>query len=622
LPSEARQKLYIQPVGPDAVLRRALVGALIAMAVVAAWSLTRAPDAHAASPLEVLALKLQPCPTYEVGRMRDDYSAAELAAAKQGDFDVFGGLRTHLEPPVDWAQDPYADRSWVHYLHGFLWLDQLLRSYVADDDLSALADARDLLVDWVAAVRPGDPDYPDEAWGDKTTGDRAGYLAFVTRAAACRGLLTDSQASALIDAAREHATTLANPAGYVPNNHGLFVDIGLARLALHMGFLNDAAGWDGLARGRFASTLDGRLAGDEGLWLEHSAGYQFTVMRLVEKFERVIGDPEAFTPELAQMTEAAGWLVLPSGRLFPWGDSRSGGVAGWAVDEGADDEGLHAFMASGLAVVKGDGAYLAVTSSFHNRTHKHADELGFHLYDRGRDVISDSGFSDYNIDKWQFFSRSAQAHSVLTLRDRGFPVGEEKYAYGSGLVATGEGDGWYAIEGRNPLLGKWGVHHHRLFLYRPGRALLVLDRVRSRHSRVYVRRFQVAAGIRAARRGSKVRLRGGGVNAALVGGRGRANLVKGHYSPPAGWSFPAAGERVPRWTVGYRSRAERARYVTAIGLRGAARAHVLKSRKHQLRLRVGGSTLARGATVSVRRAGDRLLVNRERATRRHGGRAR
>jgi Heparinase II/III-like protein len=587
---------------------------MIAAAVVAAWSLTRAPDAQAASPPEVVALKLQPCPTYEVGRMRPDYPAAELAAAKQGDFDVFAGLRAQLEPPVDWGQDPYADRSWVHYLHGFLWLDQLLHSYVAHDDLSALADARDLLVDWVAAVRPGDPDYPDEAWGDKTTGDRAGYLAFVTRAAACRGLLTDSQASVLIDAAREHAATLADPAGYVPNNHGLFVDIGLARLGLQFDFLEDGAGWGNLARTRFQSTLDGRLAGDEGLWLEHSAAYQFVVMGLVRKFVRVTGLDAALGDELDAMTEAAGWLVSPSGRWIPWGDSRAEGTPDWALEEGSDDEGLHVFEQSGLAVVKHGRGYLAVTAAFHNTTHKHSDELGFELHDRGVGVITDSGFPGYNIDKWRHFSRSAKAHSVLSVRDWEFPTAKAKFAYGSGLLAAGGGDGWYAIEGHNPLLLQRGVRHRRLFLYRPGRALLVLDRVRSRRSHRYSRLFQLAAGIDATRRGRVIELKGPGFRGGLQepGRASRRSLVKGRYTPPRGWSFPAVKQRASRWTVAYRARDRNARYLTAIGLRGAAKARLLPSEKQRIRLRVGGAALPE-STLSVRRLGDRLVVNRLRA---------
>jgi Heparinase II/III-like protein len=586
-----------------------------ALALVALW-LVFASSSRAASPAEIAELKLQPCPTYEVGRTRT-YSDTEVEVAKQGHFEVMNGLSAHLDPPVDWGQDPYSDRSWVHYLHGFYWLDQLLYAYVAEGDVAALADARDLLLDWVAQVRPGDPAYPDEAWGDKTTGDRAAFLGYVTRAAACSGVLTDAQASALIDAGREHGAHLADADHYVASNHGLYVDIGLSRLALHLEFLPEAEAWSSLAQSRFPSTVNGRLIPGEGLWLEHSTGYQFVVMRLMTAFARVVGEEQLFADELAAMRDVAGWLTLPSERLVPWGDSRETPSVAWAVAEGADDHGLRVLRRSGLAVVKHAGGYLIVNAAFHNTTHKHPDDLGFHLYDSGRDVISDSGFPDYNNNKWRQFSRSVRAHSVLTISGWEFPVGNPKLAYGSGIVATGKGDGWYAIEGRNPLLRERGVRHRRLFLYRPGRTLLVLDTVRSRRRHTYVRRFQIAAGLKARGSARGIMLKGEGFRGALrnEGARAHRRAVKGHYSPPLGWSFPDVKRRVPRWAIELRSKAEDARYLEAIGLRGAARAKLLGRSRRVVRVRVGGRALAAG-TVSVRRRGDRLLVQRRRAHRR------
>ena len=580
------------------------------LAFAATLLLVFAPPSRAASPSEILELRLQPCPEYEVGRS-SEYPAPKVAAAKQGDFEVMSGLPAHLEPPVNWTQDPYADRSWVHYLHGFLWLDQLLYAYRAEDDLAALADARDLMLDWVAQVRPGDPAYSDEAWGDKTTGDRAPYLGYVTRAAACRGLLSDAQASTLIDAGREHGARLADPAGYVPSNHGLFVDIGLARLGLHLGFLPEASGWKGLAVNRFQRTLHGRLIPGEGLWLEHSAGYQFVTIRLVDAFAQVAGQQTALADALTALRTAAGWLVMPSERVVPWGDSHASPAPAWAVDEGAAESGLRVFARSGLAVVKDGGGYLAVTAAFHNGTHKHADDLGFHLFDRGRDVISDSGFPAYTIDKWLGFARSTAAHSVLKVDDWKFPVAEPDLAYGSGIVAAGLGDGWYAIEGRNPRLRRRGVRHRRTFLYRPGRALLILDTVRSRRRHTYTRLFQIAPGIDARVRSHGGTLSASGFKGALreQGRRSHSSAVKGQYTPPRGWSFPARRQRVPRWTVGLRDRAEDTRYLTAIGLRGAAKAQLLRARKRSLRLRFGGPALARGI-LSVRRRGGALVVNR------------
>src|SRR5204863_9769461 len=90
---------------------------------------------------------------------------------------------------------------------------------------------------------------------------------------------------------------------------------------------------------------------------------------------------------------------------------------------------------------------------------------------------------------------SARAHSDLTVDRRGFPILDPSQAYGSGLIATGQGDGWYAIEGRNPLVRDQGVDHRRLFLYRPGVALVVADRVRSGGEHLYTRHFQLGPDI-------------------------------------------------------------------------------------------------------------------------------
>ena len=79
---------------------------------------------------------------------------------------------------------------------------------------------------------------------------------------------------------------LADPEAYEPNNHGLFVDFGLALLSDYAGFFPESAGWDNLARYRFRNTVAGRLHEEEGVWLEHSAGYQLLAIDLVAEVRR------------------------------------------------------------------------------------------------------------------------------------------------------------------------------------------------------------------------------------------------------------------------------------------------------------------------------------------------
>ena len=135
--------------------------------------------------------------------------------------------------------------------------------------------------------------------------------------------------------------------------------------------------------------------------------------------------------------------------------------------------------------------YLAVTDGFHNTTHKHADELSFELYDHGTSIVNDTGLYHKDPGEIRDFVLSNRAHSGLVVDGLDLPISDPENAYGSGLIAAGQGDGWYAIEGRNRLLHDQGVDHTRLFLYRPGVALVIVDHVRSGLAHTYTRYLQL-----------------------------------------------------------------------------------------------------------------------------------
>jgi hypothetical protein len=286
----------------------------------------------------------------------------------------------------------------------------------------------------------------------------------------------------------------------------------------------------------------------------------------------------------------------------------------WVPAEAADDSGMRVMWEAGQAIVKRRGGFLQITAGFHNRTHKHADDLGFHLYDRGRDIVSDSGIYHYDPDQWRGFSRSPQAHSVLTVDGEPFPIYEPEHAYGSGLLAAGSARGWYAVEGRNPVLRDQGVRHRRFFIYRPGRVLLVVDLVRSRRRHSYRRYFQIAPPIGVRRVGGGLALRGGGFRGALrdQGDPGRLRMVRGRLDPPGGWSFPAFRERVPRWAVSFHSRGRNANYLASFGLRGSVTARLRGVGRSSLRLAVGPRATRPSTRLTLHRHGQRLVVDVDR----------
>jgi hypothetical protein len=542
------------------------------------------------------ALLHAPCPE-PVGLLTSTPSKRKLAQARRGVFPIFD-VPTHVAPPVDWHRDPIRSHRWRETFLKLRWLHPLLYAY-RQGDRAALRQALAIALDWVQANPHHAPTTPFESWTNKVVGDRAPYLAYITRAAACEGMLDREQARALLESIRRHGGYLARLSTFSPTNHGLFVDTGLEVITRYLPFIGPARRWDHLARREFEQTLSHRLA--EGMWLEHSSAYQFLVIDSLEHFIADLGGGDAtLERQLARMKLAAAWFVEPDGQIAQFGDSDRDQVPGWANDRASKLNGLKVYPRAGFAFVRAPGpggegsGYLAVASDFHNTTHKHADDLSFELYDRGHRIVDDTGLYQKDPGPERTFVLSAAAHSVLTVDGREFPVLDESAAYGSGIVATGQGAGWYGIEARNPLVRRQGVEHHRLFLYRPGVALIVLDRLRSTTSHRYTRHFQLGQDLDITDAdASTLALRAGGLQGRLYDAPAPTPAVRtearGQSEPLSGWTSPSFRVFRPRWSIALTSRAADSSRVATFALdrRG---------------LRATGVQRARGATTLTLRA--------------------
>jgi hypothetical protein len=181
------------------------------------------------------ALERAPCPVpYLAIDRKSSYTKAEIAKARRGEFKI-KGHQTKLVPPIDWSMDPYGSKAYRGVLASLKWIDQLLYAS-RHGDRAALAQARDVVLDWVEH-NPRHHAPSDHAWLNKIIGDRAPYVAYVTRAAACEHLLTREQGLTLIRSLRQHGRALTDPKIYPPSNHGLFMDYGLEAMAQEAGFL-------------------------------------------------------------------------------------------------------------------------------------------------------------------------------------------------------------------------------------------------------------------------------------------------------------------------------------------------------------------------------------------------
>jgi Heparinase II/III-like protein/Heparinase II/III N-terminus len=538
-------------------------------------------------------------------------SDSEIQAALDGRFEVFNLKRT-LVPPVDWAQDPEASHRYRQNLQKLRFLKPLLYAYEFEGNREALRHALALALDWVQA-NPKDSPSSIDAWTGKVVGDRVPYLGFLDSAARCEGL--DNAASTLDASLADHGEALADPNSYIPDNHGLFVDTGLYLVTRYAPGLEQDAAWADLARSRFLKTLSGRVS--EGVWLEHSCNYQFLVLRAVERFLADVGRYPALAALDRRMRAAAGWMVEPDRRICQFGDSYQSKPPGWAQRESLSDTGIRVFRDAGFAMVRapepdGGTGYLGVTDGFHNLSHKHADELSFELYDHGHRIVSDTGLYDKDPGPIRDFVLSSQAHSTLTVDGHSYPIADESAVYGSGLEATGSGAGWYAIEGRNEMLTGQGVSQHRLFLYRPGVALVIVDWTRAATSHEYDRYIQLGPDVNIDPAGAALDLSAEGFDGKLwdlaaAGPPATRTQVRGQRHPYAGFTSPDFRKLVARWTVGFNSGAANAVYATSISLDGSD-AHAVRVAGGPGRATVTVSAGGAVQPIVAERSGDAVSI--------------
>lgn len=485
-------------------------------------------------------------------------------------FEVHG-RPARLRTPIDWRQDPHESRSWCYQLHALTWLTPALLTYAGSGSRDALAAGVEAVVDWVSSHLDGPAEVSELAWYDMAVSQRAPTIAYVLRAGLGEDMLDREQAFALLRACNRHGEELADYDKYAADhNHGLAQDEGLYLLARQIPTLPAARAWSELATSRLRMTLKATICEQEGGHLEHSTEYQFAITRMASRLAGRMDELPEMHDLLDRLRRTTAWHVLPNGRLAQFGDTDDAAADRWAVEAASRLRGLKALPQTGYSFVRDGDSYLVVSAAHHSSAHKHSDETGFILSEGGQVLLGDAGrWGYYEDEPDRLYARSAFAHNVLTVDDQDFGWRESE-PYGSGLLAAGEGDGWYAILVTNPLLDQQGVEHRRLLLYRPAETLLVIDDVHSERPHDYARRFHFGPAFEARLdKAGDVAVEGKGIAATLADlGGAEITLDRGRDKPTRmGWTYPGDRKRLPVWTATLRSHAADATMTAALSLR-------------------------------------------------------
>jgi heparinase II/III-like protein len=466
------------------------------------------------------------------------------------------GTEVDLAPPVDWRMDPYDNLNWRFWFHAMQHLDVPLRIYEQDTDLYALAKARDQMLDWISDNLIVGERTGDYAWHDMSVGIRAAFLGYIWRECRRTGLLESGQESELTNALHVHARWLSDEENYTAEtNHGLFEDAGLYLMGAYAAELSESAGWREHAENRFLETLGRHIEFEEGVHKEQSPSYHFYIRDVVKLLNEQAGiGGERLAELVRKLDAAAGWMVLPDGVMTPFGDTDLEEAPAFAREAAEAADGLRAFLETGYAFVRREGSYLGITCCYHADAHKQADELSWSLFEHGHLVVGEAGRYGYRDEEEpaRIYARASHGHNVLIVDDESFPW-RDLDRYGSGLLAAGEGDGWYAILGRNPLLE--AVDHRRLWLYRPGELLMVVDRVEAEDEHTIDRRLHFGPDLIATKTDSGIvaKSEDGEVVATLFEASEipvETSMARGVEEPRMdGWTFPRDLMAVPSDTA-------------------------------------------------------------------------
>lgn len=513
--------------------------------------------------------------------------AAEVRA---GRFRTVGKapVRVASGTDVDWSLDPYGNRSWLLWFHSLEWLGGAIEEYERTGDAAELDLVAGIVRDWVADN--GDP----ERFGEDRREAIAEGTKFRLATLVC---LRGHRAAAWLDEAiAGHAAWLADPEHYSgPWNHGTDESMILLTAACAIG-RDDLAD---LAHDRLLDSvfdppggvrpaIDAQGANNEQS--THYTVYNRARWRKAMNVMRACGRdaPAELGRRHALMDEFIAFQTTPAGDLPQIGES----YAGKASDIGASGDGPLAYVATqgkkgtppdararvyeaGYVLGRsgwggGDRAYedeMAYTARFGpgRWAHGHNDHMALTFHALRRDVLVPSGHVGYNDKAWREWLHSPRAHNT-------FVVEGATFRPGAATALTGHrfGDGADTFRFSDTAFA--GSTRTRSVLAASGPdALAVLDEARSAAPRDITQFWHLPPAFTARADGTGATAVAGDVRVHFVriplpgaAAPGAAEVVRGRLSPPQGWIFPDAGEKVAAPTVEFGAGGARARILTLI----------------------------------------------------------
>lgn len=494
----------------------------------------------------------------------------------------------------NWASFGEHHRSWGFHLHAWEFMDPLLQSFDDTGDERWLRESIGIALQWISVHREASHEADPMAWYDMSQALRMPrLLSLLLRTVRIDALR--NEAVILAEALAQHLSELQLDRAYNRNNnHGFYTAVSQVHAAKYASMFPSIEATRVVGNTRLAEMAADQFAPD-GVHLEHSPDYH---RMLLASFELAVKDglieDEEVRNRVRRAAHVLGWMIQPDGALVQFGDSPATKVVRThviSIDSGTEfllsdgevgkpttnelaafNEGGYAFVRSPQPTGPGEliqSGYLAFSAAFHSRAHKHADDLNVVWFDRGQEILVDSGRFGYgNLlaadapergDGFYYAAPERQyvegtmAHNTVMVDGKNHERRARK-PYGSALEECTASDGVFDLIGR--------VHHQhyihrRRVIYRPGTELVLKDSVFSplTDSMEGIVWLNISGQFEIETVGRELVFtsdKGDGVTRLHITGPGQLiEPVRGQAHPLRGWRSRSDHSLEPVWSLGF-----------------------------------------------------------------------
>lgn len=443
-----------------------------------------------------------------------------------------------LSDKINWAADPYHDRNWRFHLNALRMVDPYIREYEYTQNNIILHDAVKYFCDWYEfhIVLQKENSY---AWYDMSAGQRAAKIAYFINLINSKKISPSAQVvEIMFTMAKEHIKMLSDVDAIAPNNHGLFQVFGLKLLCE---IIEDRAA-EKIAYSKYKEILECQFT-SEGVHTENSPDYHFFTQNVLLRSSVARRFGSEFNDLVEKIRSVNPWLVLPDGKIVQIGDSASSSNP---LDKDPDSTysiankkySVGDFTKSGYAVIRSapsqsNNSMLFVTGMAHVVDHKHADELSFILFEKGREIFIDSGKYGYKSDENRLYVLSASAHNTISVKDE-IILPKHTELSGSLIQPVKVIDDYFMVTGS--VIKRSFFTQERTITYKPNKNIVISDVVSSEVEKNFVSSLHLAPDLHPnlLPNGFTVEL-GDCVITAIADGADYVEVVRGENAPLLGW---------------------------------------------------------------------------------------